>query len=194
MYVNATMPGAERELLRRLVNDGLVAVVQGGWAATIVHESGCLAVMPEEVPAPDREHPYAEVTRVKVEEVGHSEIEEGDMFGTGFGRVRAIFVLNAICSFGKVTIEGPDNLLGVALPPGRSYETEYHERSEGLLENQSADRSMVDVDLGLELVTELGPNIVLFAAGFFVRSSIGQLPPSEPWAAAGVLQRRQLLI
>jgi hypothetical protein len=178
------VPAHELRLLERLGGAELLSICDRSWEVELESEGFRLVVLPDEVATPDEEHPDADVVRFKVIESERSAPEaQGRVLCRDLGRVVSIGVLFSVCSFGPVTSEVAGELLGFPLPGGRAYGAIFHTATQlqAVARELGESRAVVGIDLGLDLVTERCPRLVLYTSGFFVRASVGQLPAEEGW-------------
>jgi hypothetical protein len=192
MRREAAITAQEAALLQGLIGVAVHAVLQDGWSVVLRTELGDVLVEPDEVPMPDVERPFADVSRISIRARGPGDEAGGDVICGDAGRVVAASVIVACVEFGPVTRFPPGELLGVSLPASRGYDQSFVPMAELSPGDPAAAArsSIVAVDVGLELVTERSPSLTFFTTGFFVRTSIGGLPPDEGWAQPAMFARR----
>ncbi|MBN9519149.1 hypothetical protein J0H58_11620 [bacterium] len=179
--------------LAALIGKPLDRVAADGWAAELCSGASVLAVVPEEVPTPDAEHPHGDVECPLVRlGGGPARAESCSVLGEHLGLVRAVNVVSILVGFTPM-VDCPAEEIrpGVVLPPSRGYGRTYFPPGQrGQAEREVGAGALVDLDVAFELVCDGCPSLVVYTHGYFIRVSLEGLPAGADWVAFGTYARR----
>lgn len=196
MFYNAKLSGLERVALRDLIGRQLDAIRSDGWCVELISGERVLTVEPEDVATPDQIHRDGDVNRPKVLPSAKADLDSvKDTISRELGLIRSVHVISILVSFSEPK-PGPAIRLfsGIVIPKGTNYGYIYYserEKSEAIAQI-APDKALVAQDVGIELVTERNPSVVLYMHGYFVAVSLAGLPRDEDWVHFEVYSREDL--
>jgi hypothetical protein len=199
MLYSVRLAVEEEYRLSALVDEPLRAIVFDGVSAEIRTAGRILQIRPEEAPTPDKEHRSADVERVLIEAIHepllYSKIQ---LAAQDAGKVTAVNVVSVLITFSPAVLapEQTWKLSGgeVVIPQGIAYGEIYYPRSRkaDVIRSLGEDKAVVDLDIGIEVLSEKHPGVVLYTRGYFIQVSTNGLPDVE-WAKPGYFSLRKPL-
>jgi hypothetical protein len=197
MLYQAIISRPELVSLEGLLGNPLDIVVPVVWCAELRTPKAFIRVSPVEVATPDTEHPHGTADRpsitMEMEEASFTNGETGTSLEQ-LGTVHNVNIISTLVSFSSISMFPERKIAkGVRLPASEGYGFVYYHPSQfEAARAQIADKNaLIMFDVGMELVTERFPSIVLYTSGFFVNASFDGLPDQD-WGKLGAYVRRPL--
>jgi hypothetical protein len=196
MIYNVKFPTREQSTLADLIGKPLRAIATNGWSVELQVEEQIFRIVPEEVPTPDEAHSVGDVDRPKVEVVSRLTLDDrDDIVADHLGRIQAIHLISVLISFSPPQ-SGPAITLpsGAVIPPGIDYGWIYYNpwQKQAVIDQLDNSQALIDLDIGLELVTEKYLGVILYTLGHFVQVSLNGLPEGIDWVQLQRFSRRPL--
>jgi hypothetical protein len=168
---------AELMLLSTVLGEELHIANPVVWCAELATSHSKIVVLPEEVPTPDKEHPYGTVDRIKISIAGASTSSTSSGPLQRLGTVQAVEVISTVVAFTRVKKYPSQNLAGVTLPASTGYGYIYHhpDQLEALQIAFPEEDALVSLDMGVKFVTDNNPNVILYTSGYFVHAAFDGL-------------------
>jgi hypothetical protein len=194
MLHEAKLARSECDLLAALIGQPLHRVTTDRWAVQLGVGASMLLIVPEEVTTPDAEHPYGDVDRPRVG-VGRPTDAAGDIVvAERLGIVHEANVISTLVTFSPVEdCTGEEIMPGVVMPKSTEYDYVYHHPDRRAdAERDVGAGALVDLDIGVELITDKCASLVVYARAHWVMVSVDGLPLDEEWVAEGACERRSV--